>query len=177
MVRDQMPSLRTTTLIFFQWHCIARKASVLGLQICLKEEPEAEGAIFQAQGETLVHRETGASHTKPCILVSFHGAASLILLIYVLWKSRVGTRNCSIARWFVVRTVLYRHGRTGMATPNRSRPHGFRYRPEQRRSSKSVFHRRERDDRRKHLRRSWGDWDWRSGPSEFGPPRPDVFVL
>jgi len=77
----------------------------------------------------------------------------------------------------VVRTVLYCHGRAGVGTPDRSRHYGFRHRFEQRGLRKGFFHGRERDDWRKHLRRSWTDWDWWGGPSEFGPPRSDVFVL
>ena len=77
----------------------------------------------------------------------------------------------------MVRTVLYRHGRTGMGTPDWSRHYGFRYRSEQRGLREGVLYGREHDDRRKHFCRSGADWDWRSGPSEFGPPRSDVFVL
>ena len=64
-----------------------------------------------------------------------------------------------------------------MGASDRSRHHGFCYRFEQRGFGEGVFYGRERDDWRKHLRFGWANWDWRSGSSEFGSPRPDVFVL
>ena len=77
----------------------------------------------------------------------------------------------------MVRAVLHRNGRSGMGASDRSRYHGFRYRPQQRGLREGVFDGREHDDRREYLRHSWAHWNWRSGSIEFGPPCPDVFVL
>ena len=95
----------------------------------------------------------------------------------ILRKSRVRAGDRTTARWLVVRTILYRHGRTGMGASDRCRPHGFRYRFEQRGFREGVLDGREHDDRWKHLGLSWTDWDRRIGPSESRPPSPDVFVL
>lgn len=97
--------------------------------------------------------------------------------VRVLRKSRFGAGDCTTSGWFLVRAILYRYRGARVGAPDWSRHHGFRYRPEQRGCRQGVFHGREHDDWREYLRYGRPDWYWRSGPSEFGPPRPDVFVL
>jgi hypothetical protein len=77
----------------------------------------------------------------------------------------------------MVRALLYRHGRAWMGASDRGRPYGFRYRSEQRGFRPGVFDGRERDYRGEYFCHGWTDWDRGSGPGEFGPSRPDVFVL